>query len=139
MPSLETNSVRFFRSSNFSMPAGMREQHLRILLEDRRDRDGRDVLRDRVERLQRVGAHEEVELAGGQQNAVVHLRPARHDGDVEAVFLVGAVGDRLIEAAVLGLAPPNWCRSATLSSGCACGGRQASPTAAATCARAWLA
>ena len=34
------------------------------------------------------------------------LRAARHDGDVEAVFLVGAVGDRLVEAAVLGLGHP---------------------------------
>ena len=84
----------------------MRQQHLRVLLEDRGDRDGRDVLGDRVEGLQRVGAHEEVELADRQQDAVVDVRPARHDGDVEPVFLVGAVGERLVEAAMLGLRDP---------------------------------
>ena len=52
------------------------------------------------------GAHEEVELADRQQDAVVHVRPARHDGDVEAVALVGAVGERLVEAAMLGLRHP---------------------------------
>ena len=56
--------------------------------------------------LQRVGAHEEVELADRQQDAVVHVRPARHDGHVEAVFAVGAVGERLVEAAMLGLRHP---------------------------------
>ena len=85
---------------------GMRQQHLRILLEDRGDDQGRDVLRDRVERLQRVGAHVEFDPAGDQLQAVVHVRPARQDGDVEAVLLVGAVGHRLIEAAVLGLRHP---------------------------------
>ena len=45
-------------------------------------------------------------LRGEQQHAVVHLRAARHDGDVEAVFLVRAVRDRLIEAAMLGLGDP---------------------------------
>ena len=84
----------------------MRDQHLRVLLEDRRHRDGRNVLLDRVEGLQRIGAHEEVELADRQQDAVVHVRPALHDGDVEPVLLVGAVGERLVEAAVLGLRHP---------------------------------
>ncbi len=61
---------------------------------------------DCVEGLQRVGAHEEVELADRQQDAVVHVRTARHDGHVEPVFAVGAVGERLVEAAVLGLGHP---------------------------------
>ena len=107
MPSFETSSVSFFRSSNFSMPwSGMRQQHLRVFLEHRGDRDGRHILLDRVEGLQRIGAHEEIDLADRQQDAVVHIRPAGHDGDVEAVFPVGAVGDRLIEAAMLGLRHP---------------------------------
>ena len=84
----------------------MREHHLRVLLENRRDRERRDVLLDRTEALQRVRAHEEIDLLGEQRQAVVHLRAARHDGHVEAVFRIGAVGDRLIEAAMLGLGDP---------------------------------
>ena len=61
---------------------------------------------DGIEGLQRIGAHEEVELADRQQDPVVHVRPARHDGDLEAVLFEGAVGERLIEAAVLGLRHP---------------------------------
>ena len=34
------------------------------------------------------------------------LRAALHDGDLEAVLLVGAVGDRLVEAAMLGFGEP---------------------------------
>ena len=56
--------------------------------------------------LQRIGAEIEVDLADRQQNAVVHLRPARHDGDVEAEAAVCAVGQRLVEAAVLGFGDP---------------------------------
>ena len=51
-------------------------------------------------------AHEEVELAGNQQHAVVVVRAARHDGDVEPVFPVGAVGHGLEKSAVLGLGDP---------------------------------
>ena len=86
--------------------SGMRHQHLRLLLEHGCDGDGRNVLRDRVEALQRIRAHEEIDLAGEQRDAVVHLRAARHDGHVEAVFRIGAVGDRLIETAMLGLGHP---------------------------------
>ena len=104
---MEISSVSFFRSSNFSMPwSGMRQQHLRVLLEHRGDHQGRDVLRHRVERLQRVGAHVELDPAGDQLQPVVHVRPARQDGDVEAVLAVGAVDQRLVEAAVLGLRHP---------------------------------
>jgi hypothetical protein len=84
----------------------MGQENLRILLEDGSDRDHRYVVGDRVERLQRVRGHEEIELAGGQQDAVVGVGASRHDGDVEAVFLVGAVSDRLEEAAMLGLRHP---------------------------------
>jgi len=85
---------------------GMGEQDLRVLLEHGGDRNGRNVLRNRVEALQRVRAHEEVELAREEQQAVVHLRTAGHDRHVEAVLLVRPVRDRLIEAAVLGLGHP---------------------------------
>ena len=84
----------------------MRDQHLRVLLEIRRDFDGGDILGDRVEALQIVGGQEEVDLADRQQDAVVHARAALADGDVEPVFAVGAVGKRLVEAAVLGLRHP---------------------------------
>jgi hypothetical protein len=46
------------------------------------------------------------ELAGNQQHAIVVVRAARHDGDVEPVFLVGAVGQRLEKSAVLGFGHP---------------------------------
>ena len=84
----------------------MRHQHLRLLLEHGGDRERGNVLLDRVEALQRVGRHEEVELADRQQQAVVHVRPARHDGDVEAVSAIGAVDQRLVVAAVLALGHP---------------------------------
>ena len=61
---------------------------------------------DRVERLEQAAAHVEVELAGGEQHRVGRLRAALDDRHVEAVFRVGAVGDRLIIAAVLGLGEP---------------------------------
>jgi hypothetical protein len=82
------------------------QEDLRILLEDRGDRDQRHIVGDRVERLQRVRAHEEIELAGGQEDTVVGVGATGHDGDVKAVFLVGAVGDRLEEAAMFGLRHP---------------------------------
>jgi hypothetical protein len=48
----------------------------------------------------------EVHAAGQHERAVVHLRAARNDGDVEAAFGIGAVGDRLVEAAMFGLGKP---------------------------------
>ena len=84
----------------------MRDQHLRVFLEHRGHRKRRNVTLDRVEALQRVGAHEEVELSGEQQHAVIHVGPARHDGDVEPVAAIGAVGQRLVMPAVLGLRHP---------------------------------
>ena len=45
-------------------------------------------------------------LPTGEQDAVVHVRAARHDGHVEPVLAVGAVGERLVEAAVLALRHP---------------------------------
>ena len=53
-----------------------------------------------------VVAHVEIDLAGGEQQAVVLLRAAGKNGHVEAVAGVGSVGERLIEAAMLGLGQP---------------------------------
>ena len=62
-------------------------------------------------------------------SAVVGLRAALHDGHVEPVFGIGAVDDRLIEAAMLGLRPANWwrrklCRARTAGDGRAQEGRE---------------
>ena len=84
----------------------MRDEDLRILLEHGGDLDRRHILFDGIETLQRVGAEVEVDLAGGEQDAVVGIRAAGHDGHVEAVFPVGTVGERLIEAAMLALRHP---------------------------------
>ena len=73
---------------------------------DRRDRHHRDVVLHVVEGAEHAAAHVEVDLAGGEQLAVVDLRPARPDGHLQAVFLVDPVGHRLIEAAMLGLGLP---------------------------------
>lgn len=84
----------------------MGEDDLRVLLEDRGDRDGRDIVFHRRKRLQHVAAHQEIEPAGGQHEPVVDLRPARLDRDVEAIPLIGAVDHRLVEAAMLRLGHP---------------------------------
>jgi uncharacterized protein (UPF0548 family) len=84
----------------------MGQENLRILLEDGGDRDHRHVIGDGVERLQRVCRHEEIELARDQQDAIVRVGTSRHDGDVQAVLLVGAVGNRLEETAMLRLRDP---------------------------------
>ncbi len=84
----------------------MRHQHLRVLLEHRSDGQSRDVLLDGIEAEQRVGAHEEVELADRQQDAVVHVGTARNDRHIEAIFAIGAVDRRLVEAAVLAFRNP---------------------------------
>ena len=77
----------------------MGHEDLRALLEVGGDGDERQLGLGREEVADHVAAHEEVELAEQQQEAAVRLRAARHDGHVEAVLLVGAVGERLIEAA----------------------------------------
>ena len=50
----------------------------------------------------RLPCHVELDLAAEQHR----LLGLRDDRDLQAVFLVGAVGDRLVEAAVLGLGHP---------------------------------
>ena len=84
----------------------MSDEHLRIFLEARRNCDSRNILCNRIEGLQRIGAHKEIEFADGQQNAVVHVRPAGDDGHIEAVLLVRAVRERLVKTAVLSFRDP---------------------------------
>ena len=83
------------------------------------------------------GAHEEVELADRQQEPVVHVRPARHDGHIESVFPVSAVGQRLIVAAVLGLRQPVGAERHLVERlrGCAVAPAQTRPTATANATR----
>ena len=84
----------------------MRHEHLRVLLEVGGDDDDRHVARDRVEGEQKIAAHVEVEPAGGQQEFVIGLRATLNDRDIEAVFGVGPVSDRLVISAVFGLREP---------------------------------
>ena len=84
----------------------MRHDHLRLLLEGGRDDPQRDVLLHGVEGLQQVAAHVEIDLAGEQQRPAADLRAALLDGDVEAAGGIGAVGNSLVVAAVLGLGEP---------------------------------
>ena len=84
----------------------MRHEHLRVFLKIGGDDDDRDVPGDRVEGEQEIAAHVEIQPSGRQQKLVVGLRPSLHDRDVKAVFRIGAVGDRLVVSAVLGLGEP---------------------------------
>ena len=86
--------------------AGVGHQRLRVLLEHRRHHHRGHRVLDVVEAVQQVAGHQEVDAPGRQQRPVVDLRPARLDGHVQAVLLVGAVGHRLVEAAVRGLGLP---------------------------------
>ena len=95
------------RSANVLTPdVRVGDQHLRVLLEDRRDLDHRNVLLDRREGADQVALHVELDLVGQQQRLVGGLRAALDDRDLQPVFLVGAVGDRLVEAAVLAFGQP---------------------------------
>jgi hypothetical protein len=70
------------------------------------DVDDRDFLGRGVEGLQEIAAHVELDAVGQHQRAVVDLRAAGDDLDVETAFGIGAVGDRLVEAAMFGLGQP---------------------------------
>ena len=94
------------RSSNFSTPAsGWAMRTCGSFWNRDGDLHDGHVVGDGVERAQHA-AHVELDLVAEEQRLVGRLRAALHDGDLEAVFLVSAVGDRLIEAAVLGLGQP---------------------------------
>ena len=86
--------------------AGMGDQHRGVFLEDRRDRDHRDVLLHEIERDEGVRREVEVEPAGGEQLRVVDLRSALPQRHVEPVPPVDPGGDRLVIAAMLGLGLP---------------------------------
>ena len=82
------------------------EQDLRVLLEEGRNRHKRRVLCHHVEHDGRARDHSHVGAAGDQNLGAIHLRAALLQLDVETVGLVGAVGDGLVEATVLGLGAP---------------------------------
>ena len=86
--------------------ARVRDQRLRIFLEHRCDHHRGHAVLHVVEVVQQVAGHQEVDAAGRQQRPVVDLRAALLEGDIEAEGLVGAVGHRLVEAAVRGLRLP---------------------------------
>jgi hypothetical protein len=86
--------------------AGMAQEHLRVLLEMRRDDHRRNVLLDRREGLDHAAAHVEVELADRHEHAVAGAGPARHDRDLQAVLFIGPIGHGLVESAVLSLRNP---------------------------------
>src|SRR5262249_36212871 len=84
----------------------MSDQHRRILLENRCNRDHRDVLPYEIKRNEGVGREVEIEPPGGKQLRVIDLRPALPQRHLEPVLPVDPGGDRLIVAAVLGLGLP---------------------------------
>ena len=86
--------------------AWVRYEDLWIFLEIRGDHDDGDVAGDGVEGEQQIAAHVEIQPSRREQQLVVGLRPALHDRDVETVFRIGAIGDRLVISAVLGLSEP---------------------------------
>jgi hypothetical protein len=84
---------------------GMRDHALRLHLEHGRDCGQGHAILDGRQGLE-VLAHDEVGLAGGDDLDRVDLRAAHLDGDVQAVLLVDAGGNRLVVAAVFGLRVP---------------------------------
>ena len=94
-----------FSAAKLSLPlSGMRDQHRRVLLEDRRDGDERQVLLHELDGA--AAAEIEVEPASHHELHLVHLRPALADGHLQAVSGVDAGGDRLVVAAVFRLGDP---------------------------------
>jgi hypothetical protein len=73
----------------------------------------------------------ELDAVGQQERAVVDLRTARDDLDVETAFGVGAVGDRLVEAAMFGLGQPVGAEGdlCQVGVGVGAGGREAAASA----------
>ena len=97
-----------FRSAIVSTPGvGVGDQHLRVLLEDRRHRlHAARFSWARFMTMKLLEPMPRSDRAGGQQLRHVHAGPALDDGHVEAALGVLAVGQRLVEAAVLGLGAP---------------------------------
>src|SRR5690606_37221087 len=80
----------------------MREQCQRGFLENRGDGDHFPCAFGRLEQAQRIGSKRKIDPALLQGGAAVSLRSARHDGDVEAVAFIGAVGERLKKSTLPG-------------------------------------
>jgi hypothetical protein len=83
----------------------MGDQHLWVLLEDRRDGEERRADAHIGEGLEAV-RHGQVDPPGEQHLPDVEARPTLAQVDLEAARLVEAGGDRLIKAAMLGLGTP---------------------------------
>src|SRR5438034_1117336 len=81
----------------------MGDQHSRVVLEDRRHREYRNVFLHKIQRNEGVWREVEIEPAGGEQLRVVDLGSALPQRHVEPVLPVNPSGDRLVVAAVLGL------------------------------------
>jgi glucokinase len=86
--------------------ARVRHQDLRVLLERRHHRAHRRARLHKIEWEKAVAAHRHVDRAGRDQLLVVDAGPTLMDHHLEAALLVQAGGERLIEAAVLGLGLP---------------------------------
>ena len=82
----------------------MRDQHGRVLLEHRRDRDERQVLLDELDRP--PAAEVEVQASGHHELHLVHLRAALADGHLQPMSGVDAGGERLVVAAIFRLCHP---------------------------------
>ena len=82
----------------------MRDQHRRVLLEHRRDRDERQVLLDELDRP--PAAQVEVQPSGHHELHLVHLRAALPDGHPQPVPGVDPGGERLVVAAIFRLCHP---------------------------------
>jgi hypothetical protein len=85
--------------------ARVRDDDLRVFLEDRGDHQEGDALLGVIDALERV-RHDHVNAPAEQKLRGVLLRAALTDVALDAVFLVDAVGGGEIEAAVLALGAP---------------------------------
>jgi hypothetical protein len=77
-----------------------------LLLHESRNSDQRHATFADLHLLNVAGPHDAVGLSGRHQLHDVDLRAAHLHGHVQAVLLVDALGDGLVEAAVLGLCVP---------------------------------
>ena len=84
----------------------MGEYGLRVFLENRGNHRRRHAVLDVVKTQQQVASHQEVDLAGRQQGAVIHLRPTLLDFHVQTHSLVSTVGQGLVETSMAGLGLP---------------------------------
>ena len=103
----DENRVGFGQVAEFVKPLpGVCKHRLRVFLEDGRHHRCWHAVFHVVKTQQQVATHQEVNLADGQKRAVVDLRAALLDFHIQSHFLVGAINQRLIKAAVTGLRLP---------------------------------